>query len=497
MKRLRDCFNLYWENWRILWICLIAAAIYWKVSPSLPGMYQEFIAFLQRPAGDNKQNWTYFFPSAATLLGGSVLLLTSIYNYRQKNIQFDRDALEKQFKDVQDRFASADDKTRANAALQLAEMATIRYPGRGRAYTAKNNPFFARAASQFAIAINMEKDSGVRAAIMEALRIMTTFATDKPGEEHLHFLIRVLADANRTAYRNFLKALATYWVAQPQAYIEKTWEQLAVAASFCEDKELNQSVLEAQTHTTPFLNDCHILKELRRTTTDAAERKKSDATLLTDLQESADRLKQTREVLAHCLRVVDKIERIEFLGTFLAGSDLREAQLQGANLHGAQLQGADLHGAQLQGAYLREAQLQGANLWEAQLQGADLYGAQLQGARLYKAQLQGANLREALLQGADLNETQLKDAKVSFSTLDKAINVDGSWREANFTDWREVDTGLYARMEAKFGKKEKEKKTENTETVQAVVSTTEPIIATAPPIEDNVVIIGQNTQNDA
>ena len=238
MRRLRDRLSLYWENWRILWICLITTAIYWKVSPSLPGVYQEFIAFLQRPAmkGD-KPNWTYFFPSAATLLGGTVLLLTSIYNYRQKNIQFDRDALEKQFKDVQDRFTNADDKTRANAALQIAEMATIRYPGRGCACTAKNNPFFPRAASQFAIAINMEKDASVRAAIMEALRIMTTFAEKKPGEELLVFLIRTLADANRTAYRNFLKTFAAYWVAQPQAYIEKTWEQLAVAASFCEDKK--------------------------------------------------------------------------------------------------------------------------------------------------------------------------------------------------------------------------------------------------------------------
>jgi len=215
--------------------------------------------------------------------------------------------------------------------------------------------------------------------------------------------------------------------------------------------------LEKQMQTKNFKDACHILRELRRTVTYPTERKKAEATLLTQVQDCASRLKQTQGLLALCLKKRKEVKEIDLQGTFLVGANLSGAQLQGANLSWAQLQGANLSGAQLQGADLSEAQLQGANLSEAQLQGAIVGG----------------------------------------SNLDEARYVDDSWREANFTSWGEEDTGLYERMEAKFPKKETEEQTENTETMQAVVSTTEPIIATVPPAEDNVVIIGQNTQNDA
>jgi hypothetical protein len=62
---------------------------------------------------------------------------------------------------------------------------------------------------------------------------------------------------------------------------------------------------------------------------------------------------------------------------WLAGANLREANLREANLRGANL---------------READLRGVNLWEANLEGANLREADLWGADLREANLRGANL---------------------------------------------------------------------------------------------------------
>ena len=111
---------------------------------------------------------------------------------------------------------------------------------------------------------------------------------------------------------------------------------------------------------------------------------------------------------------------IDLKGSWLKGSELREAHLSEAILAGVQLQGADLEGAQLQGADFLRAELQGANLHQAQLQGADLEEARMQETDLQEAALQGANLQKAWLQGAKLQGTWLQGASLEEAQLQGA-----------------------------------------------------------------------------
>jgi uncharacterized protein YjbI with pentapeptide repeats len=72
---------------------------------------------------------------------------------------------------------------------------------------------------------------------------------------------------------------------------------------------------------------------------------------------------------------------------YLAGMDLRSANLYRAklvraDLHSARLNGANLQEADLRYADLRNADLREANLLEADLQGANLQGAQVDGLQL-------------------------------------------------------------------------------------------------------------------
>lgn len=124
--------------------------------------------------------------------------------------------------------------------------------------------------------------------------------------------------------------------------------------------------------------------------------------------------------------------RISLQGSWLNGSDLKQARLAKADLVGAQLHEALLCRAQLHGARLIETRLHGALLFRAQLHGADLrgaelhradlrrarlpgaclWGAELYGAPLWGAELQGTLLREAWFNGADPSGVQLHGASI-------------------------------------------------------------------------------------
>ena len=104
-------------------------------------------------------------------------------------------------------------------------------------------------------------------------------------------------------------------------------------------------------------------------------------------------------------------------GSWLNGSNLRQARLEKAGLARARLGGADLREARLYGADLKEAQLYGADLWRARLYKADLWEAQLKGASLRRAKLQGADLDGAQLQGANLDGAQLQGAYLGRAQL--------------------------------------------------------------------------------
>jgi uncharacterized protein YjbI with pentapeptide repeats len=455
-------------------------------------------------------------------------------------IQFERKHLEEQFNDIQNRLSSDNPSMRANAALRLAQLAETLRPGSETTdHTLENNPFFPRATSQLCIAFNMEKDSGVRTAIRDALKNLERFASNKSGEILLHFLINMLADVNRTAHRNFIKALAEFWVAQPDPDTEKVWEQLAIATSSYQN-ELNRQVLEDQMRPdkfrNTFKNDCHIFRGLRLAVTDYSERKKADMLLISRLQESVERLMQLNKLLADCLmkRLEDKpieldatflvgawlngarlngasfvhsqLQGAQLLQTWLQGANLMHAQMQQANLYGAHLEGAQLYSANLFGAIINGAHLQNARLEWAKLERVQLEHAQLQGAWLYNTELLNANLRGANLEGAQMHGAQLKGADLTWAQLHNAWVVDSTLYEAEYVDesWQSAFLQLflhkgvefYNLMEAKFGKKETEEQAENMGTTQAVVSTITGSMQSAQPIEQTMVIAGQNTQND-
>ena len=102
---------------------------------------------------------------------------------------------------------------------------------------------------------------------------------------------------------------------------------------------------------------------------------------------------------------------------YLQGAELDKAHLQRANLVDAHLEEVYLHEAQLQDANLRLARLQGANLEKARLQGAYLFSAWLQATDLREAYMQGANLASARLQGADLSSARLQGADITWASL--------------------------------------------------------------------------------
>jgi Pentapeptide repeats (8 copies) len=123
--------------------------------------------------------------------------------------------------------------------------------------------------------------------------------------------------------------------------------------------------------------------------------------------------------------------RTNLSGQWLAGAELREAnlwhaKLRDADLNGADLRDADLRGTDLRGAILLYADLRGASLVRATLSGARLDGAHLRGASLVGATLSGARLDAADLSDADLDRANLSGVDLSVATgltqkqLDKA-----------------------------------------------------------------------------
>jgi hypothetical protein len=80
--------------------------------------------------------------------------------------------------------------------------------------------------------------------------------------------------------------------------------------------------------------------------------------------------------------ILPRLDRVEFIGEDLHGTDLSKADLTGADLSGANLTDADLTGADLSGANLTDADLTGANLAGANLSGAILDGATLDRAKV-------------------------------------------------------------------------------------------------------------------
>lgn len=115
------------------------------------------------------------------------------------------------------------------------------------------------------------------------------------------------------------------------------------------------------------------------------------------------------------------LANIYLAGANLRGAELDEAFLEGAKLLNANLSGATLGnaclvrtilvGANLQDAYMEEAIMQDANLEQANLTGAILEAADLSRANLWRARLQDAHLRGCRFTGANLQYANLEGAR--------------------------------------------------------------------------------------
>ncbi|MEM9118218.1 MAG: pentapeptide repeat-containing protein [Cyanobacteria bacterium P01_F01_bin.56] len=137
--------------------------------------------------------------------------------------------------------------------------------------------------------------------------------------------------------------------------------------------------------------------------------------------------------------IIDAIASEKFLGIYLSGVQLPNADLENANLKGADLENAnlartDLGVANLEDAFLRNAHLEEASLWNVNLNGAFLASANLEGAFLGNAHLEEAFLGGANLARTDLVVANLRDANLHGANLHGANLHDANLEEANLEE---------------------------------------------------------------
>ena len=158
-------------------------------------------AWLHEPVEPGKPRWTYALtPLAAALapLAAFCALLPSYLNQQQSDkkfmmeadrsrtdstwqrIRLDSEAQSAQYVEIQNRFGSGDAKTRAVAALQLADIALQQKASATEnavdTVDEENYPRFLATGTQLALALQMEENADVRAADREALRTLFAFA---------------------------------------------------------------------------------------------------------------------------------------------------------------------------------------------------------------------------------------------------------------------------------------------------------------------------------
>ena len=346
-------------------------------------------------------------------------------------LQFEEKAQEDRFKDIQDRFASSDDKTRANASLRLAEMALLPKPdAKDKPICDENYPFFLRAVAPLAIALHMEEDASVRSANKEALSVIVEWVKGKEKNDLLlRALIAKLYNANLTAKRAFIKALAEHSNTQPNG--DPDVELLTAFAFFTDNKEATQRTLRSLINTPDFKRDCIIDQKLHGISPN--ELIQTTGRLLAQVKLEARRLMDTRDALAIALcglsyseeQLVLKLHQTKW-GHYERQFDL---QLDRAFLAGANLSGANLIAAQLTGAYLNRAQLDFAKLAWASL------NTELYMTRLYKAVV-------------DVVDNEDSRCLTYFHP---------SWREADFTGSYNKDWKLWKCIAMSYGTDEEQK----------------------------------------
>ena len=417
------------------------------------------------------------------------------------DLRFKIEQVEKEFKDVQDRFASMDAKTRAIAALQLAELAQEPLPGKPVApFKAASYPFFARAALQFALILPIEQDVEARRAIIKALERLVAFAkgrneTKSESQILLVDIANEFAQGNRAAKDTFIRAMAEYSVV---AGIEGKGKAkqldlnlVASLAPFCDRAEttiicLRELIQEGETRNDEGAVTTQSKYEVQRKVFEEKQyrfgkKKEEDenALRLPALETAAEQLIDMRDALAivlthdglktpsdYPLMATESWNQYEEANENIESARTREAWLKANTarqnamkkitmilsfwkrrlplmLNQCFLSGADLHSACLPGANLVRVQLHGANLKGAQLQRSDLNEAQLQEANLDEAQLQSANLNGVQSQGANFNGAQLESADFRRASLQRAGFNRAKLQWANLSRAQLQEANLY------------------------------------------------------
>lgn len=351
-----------------------------------------FLNWLNEPVEPNKPRWTYALtPLAAALapLAAFSALLPSYFNQQQSDrkfmaetqrsrtdaewhqIRLDTETQASQFTEVQTRFGSPDAKTRAVAALQLSDLALLPKPAAGGSSTfdEENYLHFAPTGAQMALALQMEQDPNVRAAMSGAVRKMIGFAGEKKNTSWQYALANQLADANRRVKQSLTRALARYAAANDVTQ-PPTLQVLATIAPFVARPETTTVVLKDVMATEQFRADKRIGIRLRDALT-PEQRRAADASLLATLQVRAAHLVDSRDALANALRALKPASEpaptllpsakkqtrhtLQLADCFLSGADLRGAFLKNADVARADLNGANLAGADLTTANVEAA----------------------------------------------------------------------------------------------------------------------------------------------
>lgn len=347
--------------------------------------------WLHEPVEPNKPRWTYALtPLAAALapLAAFSALLPSYFNQQRSDrkfmaetqrsrtdaewhqIRLDTEMQASQFTEAQTRLGSPDAKTRAVAALQLADLALLPKPtAGGGAFDAENYSRFASTGAQMALALQMEQNPDVRAALGQATQKLTAFAGEKKNMAWQYALANQLADANRRVKQSFTQTLARYAAAN-EVTKPPTLRVLSTVAPFAARPETTMVVLKGVMATDRFRADKRIGIRLRDAQT-FAQRRAADASLLAAVQLRATHLVDSRDALADALRALKPASEpaptlpaaatkqskrtLQLADCFLCGADLR-----GAFLNNADVTGADVNGALLAGADLTMANVEAA-----------------------------------------------------------------------------------------------------------------------------------------
>lgn len=402
------------------------------------------------------EKWTTDFAQGfATVIIGYGALETFIWNYRQKQQHFDRQLLDSQFLDIQNRIASEDPKQRANAALRLAEMAIHPYPGKSGGMTAENYPYFERASNQLAMSLRMDNETQVRIEVIQSLKMLSKLESESKNQTLLLELIKVLAETNRQSRTSFAKRLANYCavINRPLELIVREdkvteesvdWQDdplsnLHPIISFTEHLELDEERVKTNWWCLYQISNVSEFR-IRYLRAKKGLLSQDFDEILNDVVEYGERLKQSSLALVEALKLLElrNMEddtQIDLSKVFLSGSNLEGIFLSNVNLSESWLQGAicsdcKLSNVTLDRSGLQRAEFNGATFEKVIMNECKAHMMIARGSKwmeveskdsfLWQSDLSYSELKSSTLSRTDFNGSKLDGTVFSNSTADYA-----------------------------------------------------------------------------